>query len=307
MALAQSLLGVLSGVPVKAWRLSLETPGVMATLPMVRGVWGAALHELSPEAYREVFAGGSDVARATPAYLLRPVQPEAGEQTAIEWLLFAPAFRHEPVLWRAWDIASGMGLGEDRRRFFIRAQKLLGPDGRPAADQTPQARAQGHWALGQAQWPLSGDPAETPVELAFAVPLRLTKRHALIQNPTLSDVVVAALRRIEAISPAAAISRLKPECLSAAADVPCLPWKGQRLDFQRYSARQEQEIELRGVQGSLILPEGAGPLWPLLAALRFVHVGKGTVFGLGQPILQSPGQTARMTEPYSYPNLEHRP
>jgi hypothetical protein len=59
-------------------------------------------------------------------------------------------------------------------------------------------------------------------------------------------------------------------------------WSGARLDLHRYSSRQEAEVELRGVSGVLELPEGVGALAPLLAAASWLHVGKGTVFGLGQ-------------------------
>lgn len=35
--------------------------------------------------------------------------------------------------------------------------------------------------------------------------------------------------------------------------------------------------------GELHLPAGPGPLWPLLAAALWLHLGKGTIVGLGQP------------------------
>ena len=36
-----------------------------------------------------------------------------------------------------------------------------------------------------------------------------------------------------------------------------------------------------------MLPDGPGPLWPLIAAATWIHLGKGTVFGMGQPILSA--------------------
>jgi hypothetical protein len=64
--------------------------------------------------------------------------------------------------------------------------------------------------------------------------------------------------------------------------VPFEPWQGRRLDLVRYSGSQKAEVELRGVAGSLALPAGPGPLSPLLAAAAWIHIGKGTVMGLGQ-------------------------
>src|SRR5436190_859080 len=48
------------------------------------------------------------------------------------------------------------------------------------------------------------------------------------------------------------------------------------------AARRQAEVELRGVSGCLDLPEGAGELWPLLAAAMWLHLGKGTTLGLGE-------------------------
>ena len=60
------------------------------------------------------------------------------------------------------------------------------------------------------------------------------------------------------------------------------PWHGERRDLVRWSGAQRREIDLHGVSGSLELPGGPGLLWPLFAAACWTHIGKGTVFGLGQ-------------------------
>lgn len=70
--------------------------------------------------------------------------------------------------------------------------------------------------------------------------------------------------------------------LEAADSLPSGPWRGKRLDLVRYSGRQREEIELRGVAGSLDLPQGPGGVWPLLAAARWLHLGKGTIMGMGK-------------------------
>jgi hypothetical protein len=65
------------------------------------------------------------------------------------------------------------------------------------------------------------------------------------------------------------------------------PWQGERLDLKRYSSSQDREFYVDGVSGWLDLPEGPGELWPLLAALPWIHVGKSTVVGLGQATIDS--------------------
>ncbi|WP_162800768.1 hypothetical protein [Acidibrevibacterium fodinaquatile] len=44
-------------------------------------------------------------------------------------------------------------------------------------------------------------------------------------------------------------------------------------------------MELRRITGALALPHGPGPLRPLLVAVSWIHLGKGTVFGLGQMLI----------------------
>ena len=77
-----------------------------------------------------------------------------------------------------------------------------------------------------------------------------------------------------------------------AAGLAASAWHGERSDLVRWSAAQRREIDLHGVTGGLELPAGPGQLWPLFAAASWTHVGKGTVFGLGElriTTLSSPG------------------
>ncbi len=76
------------------------------------------------------------------------------------------------------------------------------------------------------------------------------------------------------------------QALETARRTPAGAWQGERLDLRRYSARQHAELEFRGVTGCLDLPQGPGELWPLLAAATWLHLGKGTVMGLGQVLVE---------------------
>ncbi len=345
--LAERIHSGLSAVAVLPRRMLLETPGVAATVPMLRGVWGAALHDLDAEAYATVFApndetatgpgsrsngmrlraqrsagtyepmptpGGGD--RRTPAvtgsgtavaaYVLRPAPPDPQFAPALDWILIGDAIRHDATLLRAWDIASGMGLGPQRHRFHVRRIVGIEPDDRIAEIPRP-------WRLDEIQWPIDGNQqvasqaasrasgthsqvqppprrradlaARQPCRLIFPVPLRLMSRKRLIETPTLADIVVAVCRRVKAYLPVESLAdwdQASRWALETARETPTEPWQGERLDLHRYSGRQRAELELRGVTGYLDLPAGPGPLWPLLAAARWLHLGKGTVMGMGQ-------------------------
>lgn len=288
MDFSRQMASSLEIVQVLPRRILLDTPGVAATVPMLRGVWGAALHELDGDVYRTVFApqaeGGEE---AASLYVLRPAPPDPDFAPAIEWLSLGAAIASDGVLRRAWDIASGMGLGPQRQRFHIRRVLGFNPDGTASRDEIWGAGTEGparSWPLSDAAWPLP-DPPATPCRLVFAVPLRLRRHGRLIEEPTLPDLIVAATRRIGAYLPAecrAVWKELSREALELARATPAGPWRGERLDLHRYSASQDAELDLHGVAGSLDLPRGPGELWPLLAAVQWLHLGKSTVMGLGQ-------------------------
>ena len=70
-------------------------------------------------------AGGTSVA----GYVLRPAPPDPECAPALEWILIGEALQHDFALCRAWDVASGLGLGPQRRRFHLRRTVALRPDG----------------------------------------------------------------------------------------------------------------------------------------------------------------------------------
>ncbi|MBM4001265.1 MAG: CRISPR system precrRNA processing endoribonuclease RAMP protein Cas6 [Planctomycetes bacterium] len=273
----------LGGVYVLPYRVRLETPGVFATVPMLRGVWGAALHDLDRSVYDSVFApDGDGVGQRSPGYLLRAAPPDPAIAPAMDWILIGETARRpdlQETLWRAWDIASGMGLGPHRIRFHLRDRWAIDSNGMRLG--APRA-----WSLAEVRPFHDGDPGTTPLRLRFDAPVRLIRQGRLIDRPGLPDIIVSVCRRIRAFLPSArhaewdAASR---DWIETSRQVPAEPWVGDRLDLMRYSARQHSELELRGVAGRLDLPGGPGALWPLLAAAQWLHIGKGTVMGLGQP------------------------
>jgi hypothetical protein len=311
MDLVDDTLGLLGQLKVQPWRLSIDTHGAKATVPMFRGVWGKALYGLDPRAYEEVFTGTGAADKRTPRYLLQALPPEPGASAALNWTLVGRWDQGCTTnLLRAWDIASGMGLGPDRVPFHIRRIDLLGPDGRRHA-AGPLPGDLSPWSLSLARWPLSGEPATTPCALVFPTSSRLIKGSALLLHPRPVDVVAALCRRLEQLMrPAqpvesdppcetrggcqqndpgpreqAELNRLRPALQGAAQALRHQPWQGSQRDVVRWSARQRQEVELRAVTGQLALPDGPGPLWPLFLSGAWLGVGKGTTSGLGQLVI----------------------
>lgn len=278
-SLQAELRNALARLFVRAWRLHLQTPGVLATVPLLRGVWGAALHEMDPELYQVLFAGGPS---GTPGYVLRPAPAGVEPAPALEMILFGRTNRaEEESVWSAWDLALSKGLGPARVPARLIEVRPLAWDGTALVP----AQVQPGFPLSPLPWP-TGD-ASAPCRLSFSAPLRLLRRGQLILHPTLADLTATALRRVQALAPEALDpDRLQPrEWVEASRSLPARPWTGGPLDLVRYSGRQRCEVEMRGVAGELHLPAGPGFLVDLLAALPWIHLGKGTVMGMGQLVI----------------------
>lgn len=283
MQLEDRLLDLLGRVEIVPSRVLLDTGGVRATAPMLRGVWGRALRRLDMDVYSRVFEGrrtsGRNGAERTPLYLIRPAPADPEFAPAMDWTLIGEAVRFGQVLNRAWDVASGMGLGSEREPFTIRQVRWLGTNSYMVSTKQ-------RWSLREAaetmRGALSGSHA---LELGFDTPLRLLRRGRLIENPTFTDIAVASLRRLRLVICEERCDDdpgLPKAVAEAAGRIPCSDWLGRRNDFVRWSGAQKREGDMRGVTGALRLPEGPGILWPLLVVGAWIHVGKGTVFGLGR-------------------------
>lgn len=291
--LSRDLRSGLSGLRVLARRFVLATPGVEATVPMLRGVWGAALHDRASEIYATVFEGLPGAERdgsgseKRPLYVLRPAPVDPVDSPALEWISLGAALDHDASLLEAWMEAAACGLGPDRVPMAVWRVRRLTAEGRV----TPTGLA-GGFRLHAVPWPLPGPPETTPCRLRFDVPVRLLRKGRLITEPSLTDIAVAGLRRLQGLAESeegqAGLKDLQGAVRDAARQTSAHPWVGQRAHLHRYSANQG-ELDLRGVTGLLDLPQGPGPLWPLLAALTWVHVGKGTVFGLGHVLVEPLG------------------
>jgi hypothetical protein len=62
------------------------------------------------------------------------------------------------------------------------------------------------------------------------------------------------------------------------------------LDWTRYSSRQKQEMQLGGMLGTVSFSGKTGQYHPLFRLGEYLHLGKGSTFGLGKYQLLEPSQ-----------------
>lgn len=286
-----SLDRILAGVWIAPFRLWLDVDsGVQPTAQMLRGVLGRAIMDIDPYCYAAVFRPDPIDGVSTPRFLIRMAPVDPIVSPAIDYVLLGTGICHAETMWRCWDRACERGIGErgNFHSFGIRQIFQLGPN----ESIVPADRELNSWTLADAVWLADDQASLLPISMSFPSPLRLRggpeSKSSFIQNPTLVDVVVATIRRIRAlhIEPFAVDwKELTNQSIAIAKSMKCTWRDGRQVDFVRPSKPQRTKLHYRCVTGSLCIESDPGPLWPLLTASTWLHIGKGTTNGLGQVVM----------------------
>lgn len=276
-----TLTGVNYGTPVSAFR----------------NVWGDAVCRASEEAFRVIRDGNCRQPR--PAFVLRRMNASRRRSVYnLRWtLLGLDALRYDALLCRAWETAGRWGVGPDQRPFSASAGGMVaqGPDGNAVAAGHPKI-----WRLSEAVWPGAPPAADTPCRLVFREGVSLIEKPSMPAFPGGADRAVADKPRFVRAPDFPRLvrsswNRVQPWLSEASqrygeaeldgwlAAARCQPavasW--QFGGISRWSSTQERETEYLVVTGSLELPEGPGPVWPLLLAVYWLGLGRHTTEGLG--------------------------
>lgn len=275
------LFSAMRDVHIKAWRFrAQEHRGERRPrVEQFRGMWGAAIKEIAPEIYESMFGEGHD---RRPLYVLR----QARQGRDLELVLIG---QHEETteeaVWHAIHRAGCMGFGREQTPFFVDRVRSLAWDGSAVGD----GRWQPGFTLYQMPWPVAEAKS---CRLVFRQGLRIVANDRLVTHPTLPQLAVASLRRIALLLPddlGRQVMATKAEWCRLAESVPTSSWTGKPYVHSRYSGTQGREVTMNCITGGIDLPGGPGPLMPLLAAAWWLHIGKGTIMGLGRMDIEERG------------------
>lgn len=226
---------------------------------------------------------------------------QAGETFAAGLTLLGPAIRSLPYFLMAFQLFGRVGLGRNKAQFALAAAEAMSAFG---DDDTPADGAfvpyfDGETGLAPGLPPILNisafatahvppDDEVATIQIRLHTPLRLKKNGDLVTRLTPREFIYHLCRRISHVlflygEPAGQTWNFKPllaetEKLQMRAN---LRW----WDWQRYSARQQTVMNLGGLIGGFELsgePLTILRLLPLLKVGEWMHVGKGTTFGLGK-------------------------
>jgi len=303
-----------SALPIARLRLTVRAEAPLQLPPyagsMLRGAFGHALLALSPLPhtdgkpcalhatcpYCQLFAApplpGHSLQKFShmpQPYVIEPPtggaqRLQAGQQFGFGMVLMGKALGLLPTVLQAWQRALRTGLGAGHTPCTL--VEVLNENGlQRLSDKREQ--------LSNLNCQLPPTPAlDGRAMLHFHTPLRLQVQGKPVRAAQLSarDLLIALARRTQLLCDVhlgAAAPQLDFSTLSTQAAAITLQADGLRwFDWGRYSQRQQQEMQLGGLLGSVRLQGDLAPFAPLLHLGQWLHVGKNATMGLGGYRLQ---------------------
>lgn len=206
----------------------------------------------------------------------------SGSTYALDVILFGHGQRYLPYIVHALKMAGNDGIGGHRQIFSLQQIDDMSPEG---SDETIYR----HGELKPLQ------PAGLPaiptmpdrIEIAFHTPLRIKQdsKNLAARQFSFGAFFGTLLRRISMISYFHTDTPLETDFAALTAKARTVQFVSRQLewhDWTRYSSRQQTEMNMGGLVGSVHLDmRGLEDFWPYLWLGQWTHAGKGTSMGMG--------------------------
>lgn len=257
-----------------------------------------------PAVFRPAAPPGSDRLsahqRIPVPYVLEPPPRRteswpAGETLSFNLLLLGQGLSYLPYFILAFQQLGEKGLGRQRVPAHLAQVLAMRPHHDPAVPLWQGGGLHPNWrALGT--WPTHQLPQTsntgTSLTLRFLTPTRLKHQGTYVyQAPPFHVLFRTLLRRVSSLSYffAGQVWNIDyRQWVDKAEQVQRTAADVQWLDWDRYSSRQQQRVNMGGLVGRVTYtaPASLGgdlsPFLPLLHLGELIHLGKGTAFGNGQ-------------------------
>ncbi|MGQ9671412.1 MAG: CRISPR system precrRNA processing endoribonuclease RAMP protein Cas6 [Desulfosoma sp.] len=220
-----------------------------------------------------------------------PLRLEAGQLWSFDMTVIGRAIQWTPYLVMAAHRMGDIGIGKGRGTFDLRRVLSLNAHGHT----WEELYSDGTLRLPKKKIALlpssNGEPAwkHGRMRFRFLTPLRLVAQGEPVRRPDFPTLMATLLRRLENLCQFHADSN-EPiglnvpfsELLEKARWVQVVEDNTRWFDWERYSHRQGRKMRLGGLVGEVVYEGDWKTLAPLVSAGRWIHVGKGTSFGLGR-------------------------
>ncbi|MBW2739553.1 MAG: CRISPR system precrRNA processing endoribonuclease RAMP protein Cas6, partial [Deltaproteobacteria bacterium] len=137
---------------------------------------------------------------------------------------------------------------------------------------------------------LINQPSPPPaISISFITPTRIKYKNSLTKDLEFHVFFRSLLRRISLLSYFHCNHRIDDsgfkDLIQRAKDIKTLKRSLYWHDWERYSNRQETRMKMGGFMGEITYEGEFKEFWPYIKLGEYMHVGKGSGFGLGRYIL----------------------
>ena len=206
----------------------------------------------------------------------------AGDVLEFNMTLLGRACELHPYVIFALALAAERGLTKRRHRFRLERVEWLNGDWELLYDGEKMCLCQ----MAKPRLLRLNGKLRTPLTLRFLTPTRIKIEEKLSMDFTFRMLVFKMLIRALEVAhfhvPAAVLDWEFHELLDKASEVQIVERRLSWDDWQRYSNRQQTRLVMGGFIGEMVLEGNLEPFNHLLRTSEVLHVGKGTVFGLGK-------------------------
>jgi hypothetical protein len=210
-----------------------------------------------------------------------------GDELVFGLTLVGRAIDYLPYFIFTFDELGRTGLGAGRGKFTLaKVTTCRSPvNGEKRAIYTADTKMLTEFATTELEFPAPpSDPGH--LTLSFLTPTRIAYEGRLGLDLDFHILIRSLLRRLSLISYFHCNDRLLDldfkALIEAAREVKAVERRLHWYDWERYSGRQDQRINMGGFVGKIAFEGPLGPFLPFIKAGEVLHVGKGTTFGLGR-------------------------
>ncbi|MBN1997822.1 CRISPR system precrRNA processing endoribonuclease RAMP protein Cas6 [candidate division KSB1 bacterium] len=208
---------------------------------------------------------------------------QAGEQFEIDVILIGRSIQYVPYFIYGFDLLAGKGLGKGRGTAQL--DVVLCRNCNETVYQSTQKIVTKKWQTLEFEFDDITDQC-SEIELEFLTPTRIKFKNSLTDQLDFTLFFTNLIRRISILIQFHQVKKNfnfdHAALIEASRSVDVSNSRLKWFDWERYSTRQNTRMKLGGLTGTVKFKGDLGPFIPFLRAGEYIHVGKGTSFGLGK-------------------------
>ncbi len=243
-------------------------------------------------AYSYIFetTNGRDEKVAHP-FIIEPPQTQnslfpEGDSLKVKLVLIGKAIEYLPYLIYTFREMGKIGIGASRGKFWLKKVKeLISPEHVTIYDHVQQSINTGFQRLNLHEI----QPIETDhLRLHFITTTAIKVDGRVAKEIDFVQLLKAIQRRLKSLNfyHSNGNNGVDGFDMDAAKKIEIVASKIEDMEWQRYSNRQKTKISLDGFSGTMELRGNLTPCFPLLKKGELLHVGRGTVYGMGKYLIE---------------------